>query len=84
MKPVGQIFALIVEDLKGYKNSKDFYKRKYKSLLEKNNGDEKKTNEKVRDLKHKDACDIIFGELIRVATNRREKKREITDFFKRK
>ena len=84
MKPVGQIFALIVEDLKGYKHSKDFYKRKYKSLLEKNKGDEKKTNEKIRDLKHKDACDIIFGELIRVATNRREKKREITDFFKRK
>ena len=83
MKPVGQIFALIVEDLKGYKNDKNFYKRKFKSLLEKNMGDEKKTREKIRDLKHKDACDIIFGELLRVATNRREKKREITDFFKR-
>ena len=46
-------------------------------------GDEKKTREKIRDLKHKDACDIIFGDLLRVATNRREKKREITDFFKK-
>jgi DNA polymerase elongation subunit (family B) len=82
MKPVGQIFALIVEDLKGYKKDNNFYKRKYKSLLDKNMGNESKTREKIRDLKHKDACDIIFGELIRVATNRREKKREITDFFK--
>ena len=47
-------------------------------------GDEKKTLDKIRDLKHTEACDIIFGELIRVATNRREKKLEITDFFKRK
>ena len=83
MKPVGQIFALIVDDLKGYKRPQDFYKRKYKSLLDKNMGDEKKTREKIRDLKHKDACDIIFGDLLRVATNRREKKREITDFFKK-
>jgi DNA polymerase elongation subunit (family B) len=83
MKPVGQIFALIVHELKGNKG-KDFYKKKYKSLLDKNMGDEKKTLDKIRDLKHTEACDIIFGELIRVATNRREKKLEITDFFKRK
>ena len=33
MKPVGQIYSLIVEDLKGFKFKKDYYQTKYKSLL---------------------------------------------------
>lgn len=82
MKPVGQIFALVVETLKGYKQDKDYYKRKYKSLLEKNNGDEKKTRNKIRDLKHKEACNIVFGDLLREAQNKKEGARKITDFFK--
>ena len=34
------------------------------------------------DLKFKEACNIVFGEVIRVAENRKSKAREITDFFK--
>ena len=34
MKPVAQIYSLIVEDLKGFKFSKNYYKTKYKSLLQ--------------------------------------------------
>ena len=83
MKPVGQIFALVVESLKKYNKDKDYYKRKYKILLEKNNGDEKKTVNKIRDLKHQEACTIVFGDLLREAKNKKERARKITDFFTR-
>ena len=43
MKPVGQIFALIVEQLKGYKRSSDYYDKMYKEYLSKHSNDEKKT-----------------------------------------
>ena len=42
----------------------------------------KKARNKINDLRFKDGCDIVFGEVLRVAENRKNKAREITDFFK--
>ena len=33
MKPVGQIYALTVENLPSYKKPKDYFEKKYNSLL---------------------------------------------------
>jgi len=82
MKPIGQIYALVVESLDGYTRHSDYYIKKRKSLLIKYDGNESKVDEKIRDLRHKDACDIIFKELIRIYTNKKEGRREIIDFFK--
>lgn len=80
MKPVAQIYSLIVEDLEGYKWGPNYYSNKYNTLLA------TKTPEKARDkitsMKFDDTCDIIFGDIIRVANNRKTKSKEITDFFK--
>ena len=71
---------MIAEDLEGFKYSKDYYKQKYKLLSK--TLEEPKAIGKVNDLRYKDATDIVFGDVLRVANNRKTKSREITDFFK--
>ena len=80
MKPVGQIYSLIVEKLDGFKYPEDYYDKKYKSLL--NTMTPFKARNKINDIRFKDACEIVFGDVLRVANNRKNKSREITDFFK--
>ena len=80
MKPVGQIYSLIVEKLDGFKYPDDYYDKKYKSLL--NTMTPFKARNKINDIRFKDACEIVFGDVLRVANNRKNKSREITDFFK--
>ena len=84
MKPVGQIFALIVEDLKGYKKDKDYFDNQYKYYLSKYNNDEKKTTHKISEMRLTVACDIIFEKVLRKATNKKNNNYEITHFMKRK
>ena len=60
---------------------KNYYETKYKSLL--STLTPEKARNKINDLKFKEACEIVFGEVIRVAENRKSKAREITDFFKK-
>ena len=52
---------------------------KYKELVKVKEPD--KATEKVKDLRYKEASDIIFSEVLRIAENRKNKAREITDFF---
>ena len=80
MKPVAQIYSLIVQDLKGFKYSPDYYDKKYQSLLSKKTPE--KAQEKIQNLKFDDTCDIVFGDIIRIAENRKNKATTITDFFK--
>lgn len=80
MKPVGQIYSLIAEKLDGFKYGNDYYDNKYKLLSK--TLEEPKAIRKINDLRYKDATDIVFGDVLRVANNRKTKSREITDFFK--
>ena len=82
MKPVGQIFSLIVEQLPGFNKGKDYFKTRYKYYYNKYDHDERKTLNKVNDEKMDEVCNLIFGEILRKAENARTKTREITDFFK--
>ena len=79
MKPVGQIYALTVENLPGYNKPKDYFDNKYNSLLSTKTPE--KAAEKVKELRFNEATDLIFGEVLRVANNKRDGAREITDFF---
>jgi len=80
MKPVGQIYSLIAEDLPGFNKGAEYYDTKYNYLAKTLTIDKAKT--KIQDARFKDATDIVFGEVLRKANNRRNKAREITDFFK--
>jgi len=79
MKPVGQIYALIADTLPGFNKGAGYYENKRKYLL--NKFPPHKADEKIQNAKFDDATDLIFGEVLRKATNRKNKAREITDFF---
>lgn len=79
MKPVGQIYALTVTNLPEFKKGTDYFDKKYKELLK--TKDPIKAEEKVKELRYKEASNIIFSEVLRIAENRKNKTREITDFF---
>ena len=80
MKPVAQIYALIVEDLKGFKHGENYYNNKLKAQLTIKTPE--KAKEKVNSLRFEDACSIVFGDILRIAKNRKNKSTTITDFFK--
>ena len=82
MKPVTQIYALIVEKLEGFKYKQDYFETQYKHLLK--SKEEDKAKKKIEDMKVKEASAIIFGEITRKAQNRKNKSSEITDFFKKR
>ena len=78
-KPVSQIFGLIVETLPGFNKEPDYYNKKFKSYKKLHGV--VKANNKITDLKNNDASELLFGETIRIANNKKNKAREITDFF---
>jgi DNA polymerase elongation subunit (family B) len=80
LKPICQIYALISEQLDGFKHEPNYYNKRYE-FLKKTVG-HTKALEKVNDLRFKDASEIVFGEVLRVAENRKNRTHEITDFFK--
>ena len=80
MKPVVQIYSLGVELLKGYKHEENYYDNQYKYLLKSKTPE--KAAEKIQDMRNDDAGKIVFGDILRKANNKKNKSKEITDFFK--
>jgi DNA polymerase elongation subunit (family B) len=79
MKPVCQIYALIVEDLEGYKYHQTYFKDMYKRL-EKEHGKDKAT-EKITKKKNDLVANILFSDVIRKAENKKNNVKEITNWF---
>ena len=78
-KPVCQIYALIVEQLEGYKYHQSYFRDMFKRL-EKEHGEQKaleKTTQKKNDL----VGDILFSDSVRKATNKKNNVKEITSWF---
>ncbi len=80
MKPVSQIYALILEDLDGYKRPKNYYKE-YKNILSKKQPDRVKVNNKIQDLRMKDIKELLFDDTLRICENRKNNRQEITKWF---
>jgi len=82
-KPVSQIYALVLEQLPGYKyrNDTDHFSRMRRKLRDEGR-DETKIAKKMEDTRITMATDILFGQYLRVEKNKREGSRTITDFFK--
>ena len=82
MKPVCQIYALILEQLEGYKKDGDYYDNKYKFLLRSKT--EEKAKAKIEELKMEETCDIIFGAILNKVELKRKGITPMTHFFKKK
>nr|QDY51635.1 DNA polymerase family B [Mimiviridae sp. ChoanoV1] len=80
LKPVCQIYALILEDLKGYNHDSDYMNRLKCGLLNKHGED--KLLEKLTKKRNEMTADILFQDIIREATNKKKNIREITSWFK--
>jgi len=83
MKPVSQIFELVVEHIPGYKHNKnpDYFNNLEQYYYEKYKGDLKKTQKKISQLKINMIKDLIFQPLIQEAINKFNKINTLDNYF---
>lgn len=81
MKPVLQVYGIVVDQLKGNNMTGEKYEKIYQRILKEHNGDEKDAKEKFTILKENDAKEILFDPILRTLTNTNNKQSEITKFF---
>ena len=82
MKPVSQIYALILEQMPGYKKGPDYFKDMENKLKVDKDGDMKKVKDRLGDLRESEVQDILFKPFLVKLENKRKGNREITDWFK--
>lgn len=82
MRPILQIYALILEDLPGYKKGKTYFKDLYNKILIDKEGDETKAKDRWQDLREDEVKKILFDPTLIKLENKKKGNREITDFFK--
>jgi hypothetical protein len=85
MKPVSQLLALVLEDIKGYKykNDKGYFKRKKQSLMNDKNGDLKKVQEKITSLRTIEVENIIFQPILKKLEAQNQNNQLITNWFQK-
>ena len=80
MKPVQQVFALVLEDIDAFKRKKRNFQMQIDTL--RNTIDDKgKLESKIDDLKHKEVKALLFDKYLRETDNTKNKMKSITSFF---
>ena len=81
MKPLQQVFALVLEQMDAFKRKKRNFQMKIETL--KNSYDDPdKLEDKINDLKNKEVKALLFDKYLRVTDNRKNNMKDITSFFK--
>ena len=85
MKPVQQVFALVLEkiwELQGKKlTTMQKYKKEVEVLKKKYPDDNEKLREKIEDLRNKDVKILLFDKYLRETNNEKQGVKSITNFF---
>ena len=81
MKPVSQIYALVLEDLKDFKKKLKGFERKKKSLERKWSDDDKKCREYVMKERNKHVKELIFDNSLRNYNNIKNGQRTLMSMF---
>ena len=81
MKPVSQIFALVIDQIPEFRKEKDYYQKMEKSLIDKNIDLEKRSI-KIKTDKQRQTENIIFYDIRRFSENKKNNTNEITKWFK--
>ena len=63
LKPVCQIYGLIVEKLSGFRQESNYYEKQYKKLI-RDGKEESKAKEKIRSMREKMAKELLFDPVI--------------------
>ena len=82
MKPVSQIYALVLEKMPGFRKGPDYFKHVEKKLIEEKEGDMKKVKDRLGDMREGEVQDILFKPFLNKLNNIRNNNREITQWFK--
>tara|TARA_Y100000389_G_C17471366_1_gene531537 strand:- start:16532 stop:20272 length:3741 start_codon:yes stop_codon:yes gene_type:complete len=80
MKPLIQIYSLILDDIPSFQKGKGILQQKISALSK--NMDEEKLAKKIQSLKDKEVETLIFKKYLTINNNKAQKNRMITDFFK--
>ena len=82
MKPCLQLYSMVLEELDGYKhkNDKNYWKNKEKSLMEEKK-DQKKVDDKIKQLREKEVEELLFSEYLTKIDNKKNGVRSINEFF---
>ena len=81
MKPIQQIFALIIEQIPSFKKKVPAFRSKLRKIKQEFKGDEIKLAKKETDLRNKMVKELIFDEYILKCRNIAENNRMITEYF---
>jgi DNA polymerase elongation subunit (family B) len=81
MKPVQQVFALVLEDIDAFKRKKRNFQMKV-DTLKNTMEDGEKLNAKINDLRNKEVKALLFDKYLRETDNMKNNMRSITTFFK--
>jgi ubiquinone biosynthesis protein Coq4 len=80
MKPVQQVFALVLEDIDAFKRKKRNFQMQIDTL--KNTIDDKdKLETKIDDLRNKEVKALLFDKYLRETDNMKNNMKSITSFF---
>jgi DNA polymerase elongation subunit (family B) len=81
MKPVMQLFAIVLEQLDGYRMNDGYWNDVKKKLLLEGKS-ERFVREKVADMREHEVKKLLFDPILLKLKNSKSGQREITDFFK--
>jgi len=81
MKPIQQIFALIIENVPSFKKKAPAFRSKLRKIKQDFKGDDAKLQKKETDLRNKMVKELIFDEYLMKSRNIAENNRMITEFF---
>jgi DNA polymerase delta subunit 1 len=88
MKPLQQLFALVLEDMKEFKKKKGFTLRSWHTelaaLRQECGNDDLKYKKKEDALRNKEVKDLLFDTYLRKASNTKNGYQDISSFFKKK
>ena len=85
MKPVQQVFALVLEKMWEMKNKKakiSLFRKEVEKLRA--SVEQEKFEDKLESLKNKEVNALLFDEFLRETNNQKESNRVVTSFFKKK
>jgi DNA polymerase elongation subunit (family B) len=82
MKPCLQLYSMVLEDLDGYKhkNDKNYWKKKAETLMEEKQ-DQKKVDDKIKQLREKEVEELLFSKYLTKIDNKKKGIKTITEFF---
>jgi DNA polymerase elongation subunit (family B) len=82
MRPVLQIYALVVEQLEHYRKPKDAYTKMYADLLAQHKGNVAKAKDKWYEQREREVQQLLFDPVLRLLERKQTGQRSIKEFFK--